>query len=51
MDKKPQTSLQVFFDSLDEKGKELLVDYMEDRTYESLSDKYDTLLNPKNENH
>jgi len=51
MDKKPRTSLQVFFDSLDAKEKELLVDYIKDRTYESLSNKFDTLLNPKNENH
>lgn len=49
MDKKSRTSLEVFFDSLGEKEKELLLDYMKDCTYESLSNKFDTLLNPKNE--
>ena len=50
MDKKSRTSLEVFFDSLEEKDKELLMDYMKDRKYESLSSKFDTLLKPKNEN-
>ncbi|MFA5143258.1 MAG: hypothetical protein WC522_03705 [Candidatus Omnitrophota bacterium] len=47
MDKKSHTSLEVFFNSLEEKDKELLVDYMKDRKYESLSSKFDTLLKTK----
>lgn len=51
MDKKSRTSLEIFFNSLEEKDKELLIDYIKDHKYESLSSRFDALLKPKDENH
>ena len=50
MGKTSRTSLQIFFDSLEPEQKDLLSDYMKERTYESLSKKFDSLLTQKNEN-
>ena len=50
MDKNSKTSIQIFFDSLEQEEKELLSDYLKDSTYESLSKKFDSLLEQVNEN-
>ncbi len=51
MNAEPLTTLDRFFASLEPAEKELLLDYIERERYESLSEKFDSLIKPiKSEN-
>jgi hypothetical protein len=50
MSTKDKSSIEIFVENLDEKEKLLLCDYVKNRTFESLSKKFDDLLSDKNEN-
>lgn len=47
--KQNNTSLESFINSLDEKEKELLNDYLDKKNYEQLSKNFDLIIEDKNE--
>jgi hypothetical protein len=50
MTMKEKNSIERFVDTLDEKEKSLLSNYLTAKTYESLSEKFDEILKKSHEN-
>ncbi len=49
MSEKPKTSLEIFIESLEIGEKELLLNYVKEQTYDSLSVQFDNLLGIQDE--